>query len=110
MKRGYLVLALLALLAVMTIQSRPIGVAVFGVQPALSDIQIVGTADGGHICKVTSNCQTVTPTHLGMDIDHLGLLFLAAAAVLLLLLAAASMQPMLFLSVINPPPQSLSFA
>ncbi len=109
-KSRYLILALVALLAVVTIQLRPIGVAVFHVRPAPADITIVGTADGGHICEVTSDCQTVTPTHIGMNVDHILPLFFGAPAILLLLLAATSMRATLFFSLLKPPPQSPSYA
>lgn len=101
---------MLTLLAVLTLQMRPIGIAVFGISPDPSSIEIVGRADGSHVCKVKSDCLSITATRLGMDVDQFQLLWLSSLAVLVLTLPVAVSRPKLYLPHITPPPQRAAFA
>ncbi len=109
-KKLSVILAALTLLAVLTLQARPIGVAVFGISPDPASIEIIGRADGSHFCKVKSDCLSITATHLGMDLDLILPLRLSSLAVLLLVVPVAFVRPKFYLLLITPPPQRAAFA
>lgn len=100
------VVALVALLSLSSLILRPIGMEVAGVGVDPRSIEIVGTEDGGHICKVKSDCVSITVSGLGLYTLSTLTTVLAATLTILVSAVFTSRHRPFVLNLLKPPPQA----
>ncbi len=99
------VFALVALVSLSTLILRPIAVEFAGIGVDPQSIEIVGTEDGGHICKVKSDCISVTVSGLGLYTLPVLTTVLAATFMFFVPATFGGRRISYISSLVKPPPQ-----
>ncbi len=105
MRLAATVFALVALVSLSSLILRPIALEFAGVGVDPRSIEIVGTEDGGHICKVKSDCMSVTVSGLGLYTISMFTAVLAATFMFLVPATSGLRSFSYVFSLLKPPPQ-----
>jgi hypothetical protein len=108
MRRGYVSsVALLAIAALIALVLRPVGVEVFNVSSDPAAVVRVVSHSGSSQCVVASDCESVAPANLNLDLGSAAPVLALSAGVIGLLVSARTFRPAGHVYAIpNPPPRS----
>jgi hypothetical protein len=107
MRRGYVsALALFAVAALIALVLRPVGVDVFNVASDPGAVRVISHA-GSSQCVVASDCESVAPANLNLDLGSAAPVLVLGSGLVAFLLSAGTLRPAGHVYAIpNPPPRS----